>query len=146
MPPGELRLKLEILFVNEDQAIVHDAVTFSFSLTRIWTAPHGAAEVSPADLALLRVEVDVGCDPASSADFGSCIAYSDGGAVVATAVFGSYRDRTTAQLVCKLVLDEDPGTRIIDPVRPNAPPVPENSVSTEKSRYPSKLRSPAWKE
>jgi hypothetical protein len=64
-------------------------------------SPHSAAKVVPADLALLRVEIDEGRDPTSSA------------------VFGSYRDRTTAQLLCKLVLDEDSGTRIIDPVRPN---------------------------
>src|ERR1700722_16139689 len=33
----------KLLFVNEDQAIVHDEIPFSFSLTRIWTAPHSAA-------------------------------------------------------------------------------------------------------
>jgi hypothetical protein len=110
-----LRLKLEILFVNEDQTIVHDAVTFPFSFSRIWTAPISAVEVSPADLALLRVEVDEGCNQTSSAP--------DFGRGVRDAVFGSYRDRTTAQLVCKLVLDEEPSTRIIDPIRPHVPVV-----------------------
>lgn len=94
---------LRLLFVNEDEAIAHDAVTFRFSLIRIWTAPHRAAEVAPADLVLLRVEVDERCDAASSA------------------VLGSYRRRTTSQHLSKLVLHEDPGTQIIDPVRPTVP-------------------------
>ena len=31
--------QFKILCLNQNQAIVHDAVTFSFSLIRIWTAP-----------------------------------------------------------------------------------------------------------
>ena len=81
--------QLKLLFVNKDQAIVHDSVMLTFSFTRIWTAPHRAVKIPPSDLALLRVEVDEGCAPA-------------------TAIFGRYLDRTTAQLPCKLVLDEDP--------------------------------------
>jgi len=82
-----------LLFVNKNQAIILDVVTIcSSSTARI---PY--AEVMREDLVPLWIEVDVTCGPTLAMRRGETV---------------------FAQLLCQRVLDEEPGSRIVDPVRP----------------------------
>src|SRR5579863_230945 len=85
-----------LLFVNQDQAIILDSVAIcSCSTARITYA-----EVVREDLVPLWIEVDVICAP----------------------TLAMLRGETVfAQLPCQRVLDEEPGSRIVDPVRPASP-------------------------
>src|SRR5271169_376899 len=85
-----------LLYVNKNQAIILDAVTIcSCSTARITNA-----KVVCPDLALLWIEVDVIC----------------------AITLAMRRGETVfAQLPCQRVLDEEPGSRIVDPVRPTPP-------------------------
>src|SRR5579862_1035710 len=85
-----------LLFVNKDQAIILDAITIcSCSTARVTYA-----EMVREDLVPLWIEVDVIC----------------------AITLAMRRGETVfAQLPCQRVLDEEPGSRIVDPVRPASP-------------------------